>query len=65
MRTKPLFVLIHNIFKGEVGTIKFLLTVPRMFFFCGSFLMFIYRVFYAFLSVHCSIVVTCWKRANF
>ena len=24
-----------------------------------------YRVCHAFLSVHCSLVVTCWERANF
>ena len=28
------------------------------------FLFFMYRVCYAFLSVHCSLVVTCLERAN-
>ena len=57
--------------KGEVGTIElvyalllFLLTVPRRCFFCGSFLLFMFRVCHAFLSDHCSLVITCWDRAN-
>ena len=33
-------------------------------FFCGSFLLFMFRVCLAFWSVHCSLVVTCWERAN-
>ena len=33
----------------------------RLDFFCGSFLFFMFRVCHAFLSVHCSLVVTCWK----
>ena len=32
--------------------------------FCGSFLLFMFLVCQAFLSVHCSLVVTCWERAN-
>ena len=28
------------------------------------FLLFMFRVCHAFLSVHCSLVVTCWERAN-
>ena len=28
------------------------------------FFLFIFRVCNAFLSVHCSLVVTCWERAN-
>ena len=31
---------------------------------CTSALLFMLRVYHAFLSVHCSLVVTCWKRAN-
>ena len=66
MQTKNLFVLIHIRNKSEVGTIKlvlalqdsFLLTVERRLF-CGSFLLFIFRVCHAILSVHCSLVVTC------
>ena len=33
-------------------------------FFCGSFWLFRFRVCHTFLSVHCSLVVTCWERAN-
>ena len=61
MRTKRLYVLIHVRIKGGVGTVKqvyaskhFLLTIPRRFFFCGSFLLFMF-VFvilsYPFLAV--------------
>ena len=42
----------------------FLLTVPRRCFFCGSYLLFMFCVCHAFLSVGCGLVVTCWKRAN-
>ena len=42
----------------------FLLTVPRRCFLCGSFLFFMFCVCHAFLSVHCSLVVICWERAN-
>ena len=31
--------------------------------FCGHFLLLMIRVCHAFLSVHCSLVVTCWERA--
>ena len=37
----------------------FLLTVPRCSFFCGSFLLFVFRVCHVVLSV-----VTSWERAN-
>ena len=33
-------------------------------FFCGSFLLFMFRVCHAFLSVHCSLVVIGWERAD-
>ena len=44
----------------------FLLTVPKRCFFCGSFLLFLFRVCrcHEFLSVHCSLLVTCWERAD-
>ena len=32
-------------------------------FFCGSFLLFMFPFCRAFLSVHGSLVVTCWERA--
>ena len=58
--------------KGEVGAVKrvnspvkiFLLTVPRRCFVCQSVLLFMFRVCHAFLSVHCSLVVTCWEWVN-
>ena len=31
---------------------------------CGSFLLFMLRDSHAVLSVHCSLVVTCWERAD-
>ena len=42
----------------------FLLTVPRRHFFCGSFLLFVFRVCHLFLSARCSLVVTCWEMAD-
>ena len=50
MQTKHLYVLIHIWTKGEVGALFnrfkpfskiFLLTVPRLCFFCGSFMLFL------------------------
>ena len=56
--------------KGEVGAVKLvkalqyvLLTVPRRYFFCGSFVLFMSCVCQALASVHCCLVVTCWERA--
>ena len=34
------------------------------YFFCWSFLLFMYWVGHAVVSVHYSLVVTCWERAN-
>ena len=76
MRIKHLFALIHihNRNKGEVGTVKhvqafqyfFLLTVPRWFYFCGSFLLLYFVfVYHTGLSVPYSLVVTCWEWADF
>ena len=42
----------------------FLLTVPRRYFFCGSFVLFLSCVCHTFASVHCCLVVTCWERAD-
>ena len=44
----------------------FLLTVSRRCFFCGSFLLVMLHVsvYCAVVSVPCSIVVTCWKKAD-
>ena len=45
---------------------NFLLAVPRWCFFCGSFLLFVVRVCLCptVLPVTCSLVVTCWERAD-
>ena len=42
------------------------LTVPRRCFFCGSFLLVMLHVGVccAVVSVPCSLVVTCWERAD-
>ena len=45
--------------------ICFFLTVARRYFFCGSFLLFVFHVFHAVLSVPCSLVVTCCEKADF
>ena len=37
---------------------------PSGYFFYGSFLLFMFRVYHGFLSVHGSLVVTCCGRAN-
>ena len=41
-----------------------LLTFLRRCFFCGSFLLFMFRACHVFLSVHCCLVFTCWERAD-
>ena len=70
MQIKHLCVLIHISTKGwrhetclSPPVKIFLLTVPRRCFLCGSFLLFMFRVCHAFLSVHCSLVVAFWERA--
>ena len=35
------------------------------YFFCGSFVLFMYCVCHAFASAHCCLVVTYWERADF
>ena len=52
-----------NRFKPSSKSI--LLTVPRRYFFCGSFLLVMLNVGVCcnVVSVHCSLVVTCWERA--
>ena len=42
----------------------FLVIVARWCFFCRSFLLIMFCVCHAFLSVLCSLVVTCWERAG-
>ena len=69
----PKCVLVHIRIKGEVGAmkqlvkplqLKFLLTVPRRYFFCGSFMLNMSCVLNAFASGHCCLVVACWERAD-
>ena len=43
----------------------FLLTVPRQYLFCGSFVLLMSCVCHAFSSVHCCLVVTWRERADF
>ena len=43
----------------------FLLTIPWRCFFCGSFLLLMFRVCHAILSsIYCSLVATCLERAD-
>ena len=73
MQTKHLCVLIHIWTKCEdvqwnwlnFSSKIFLLTVPRRYFFCGSFVLFISCICHTFLSVHCCLVLTCWERLTF
>ena len=62
----PKCVLIHIKFKDKVDAVKylteilnFLLTVPRRYFFCGSFVLFMSCVSHALESAHCCLVATC------
>ena len=41
-----------------------LLTVPRRYFFCGSFVLLMSCVFHVFAPVHCCLVVTSWEKAD-
>ena len=68
----PKRVSVHIRTKGEVGVVKlfkpssktFLLTVPRRYFLCGLFVLFLYCVCHAVVSAHCCFVVTCWERSD-
>ena len=42
----------------------FLLAVPRRCFFSGFFLLFVFHVLHAVFSVSCSLVGTCWEKAD-
>ena len=46
------------------SSIIFLLSIPRPYFFCGSFVFFVSCVSHAFSYVHCCLVVTCWERTG-
>ena len=58
----PFFSNCSTIFNNMLF-FSILLTVPRRCLFCGSFLLFMFLVCQVFLSVHCSLVVTCWEMA--
>ena len=65
MRTKQLFVLIHVRNKGEVDAINHLR--PPIFFLLTVTALFCYLCFVSamlFLSVPCTLVVTCWERSD-
>ena len=71
MPTKHLFVVIHIRNKGEVGTQTCL--SPQVIFFTDRskavlllwiFFAVVFCVYHAVLSVHSSLVVTCWERAD-
>ena len=52
-----------KLFKPSSG---FLLAVPGLFFFCGSFLLVLFHfcLYCTVMSVHCSLVTTCLERAR-
>ena len=54
----------HLLFLFKPSSKILLLTVPRRYFFGGSFVLFPYYVCHAFASAHCCLVVTCWERAD-
>ena len=43
---------------------KYFTDRTRRYFFCGSLLLFLFRVCHAVLSVPCSLVATCWETAD-
>ena len=52
-----------HVYEG-LTTNRMLLTVPRRYLLCGSFVLFMSCLFHAFASVYCCLVVTCWERAD-
>ena len=60
--------LFCNVCQKRLGTqnliAKIGFTVPRRCFFCGSFLLFMFRVCHVVLSVYCCLVATCLERAD-
>ena len=49
---------------GLSSPLKILLTFPRRYFLCESFVLFMSYVCHAFASVHCCLEVTCWEWAD-
>ena len=70
VQTKHLFVLIHFRIKGKVGTVKhfwalqFFTDYSKVVLLLWIILLFEFHVSYAVLSAPCSLVVTCWERAD-
>ena len=69
MQTKyPLRVRLAPLNRFKPSSKSILLTIPRRYFFCGSFLlvtgMLYVGVFCAVVFVPCSLVVTCWEMAD-
>ena len=64
MQAKYLCVLIHIRTKGEVGTSPLVKNIFADRSKAVLFFVDLFRVCHAFLSVHCSLVVTCWERAG-
>ena len=67
LHSKTLFLLIFGPRSSIVKSVfdcRLPGVVPRRCFFCGSFLLFMFRVCHAFLSDHCCLVVTCWEGAD-
>ena len=58
--------LTHPNFFKPPKMLILLLAVPRRCFFCGSFLLFVFHIclYYNPLSFPCSLVSTCWERAD-
>ena len=54
----------HGTYAWKSSSKIFLLTVPRRYIFCGSYVFFVSCVSHAFVSVHCCLVATCLERAD-
>ena len=71
MQTKHLYAMIQIRNTVEADTIIPSLSPPVNIFtdlsrasFVDLFFLFMFRICHAFLSVYCSLVVTCWERTN-
>ena len=70
MQTKHLCVLINISTKIEAGAVKRISSKvsftdrSKTVLLLWIILLFMFRVCHAFLSVQCSLVITCWERAN-
>ena len=55
---------VHKTLSRISTNLYILLTIPRRYFFCRSFVLFLSCMCHAFASVLCCLVVTCWKRTD-